>query len=87
MTHDSTTSNRRLIALLLDGEIPSGTDFDVCREIIRREPDGSASFQALCMLLEGALADARLDIEDTQVVVGLLKALARSEIRVEELVP
>ncbi len=87
MTHDSTTTNRRLVALLLDGETPSGTDFDVCREIIRREPDGSASFQALCMLLEGALADARLDIDDTQVVVRLLKALARSEIRVEELVP
>lgn len=87
MTHEPTSTYRRLVALLLDGGIPSGTDFDVCREIIRREPDGSASFQALCMLLEGALADARLDIDDTQVVVGLLKALARSEVGVQELVP
>ena len=86
MTHESTNTYRRLVALLLDGEIPTGPDFDVCREVVKREPHGNASFQALCMLLEGALADARLDIEETQVVVRLLKALARSEMRVEELV-
>jgi hypothetical protein len=37
-------------------------------------------------LLEGALADPLFDIRDTQMVVPILKALARREIGVRELV-
>jgi hypothetical protein len=37
------------------------------------------------MLLEGALADPRLAIEDAQVVVPLLKALARGDVSPEQL--
>ena len=32
------------------------------------------------MLLEGTLADPRLAIDDTQIVVPLLKALARGDV-------
>jgi hypothetical protein len=41
--------------------------------------------QALCTLLECALADPKLDIDDTQIVVPLLRRLARGAVSVEEL--
>ncbi len=49
--------------------------------------NGSSSdtnFQAMCLLLEGALADPSLAIDDTQVVVRLLKELASGTLLPEE---
>ena len=78
-------SYRRLVQRVVSGRIPHGADFDACRALLRAEPSGEAAFTALAMLLEGALADPTLDIGDTQVLVALLKELARGSVRVEEL--
>ena len=48
-------------------------------------PGRPAGFTAIVILLEGALADASFDIGDTQLLVPLLKELARGSVRVEEL--
>ncbi len=69
-----------LVQRLLDGPLPAGTDFEACRAVLRSEPSSDMAFQALCMLLEGALADASFSIEDTQEVVPLLKNLARGTV-------
>lgn len=76
---------RDLLQRLLDGGRPLGAEFDACRAVVRSEPASEAGFRALCMLLEGALADPRLGIEDAQVVVPLLKALARGELSPDQL--
>jgi hypothetical protein len=70
---------------VLDGHRPAGAEFEACRAVVRSEPCSDAGFQALCMLLEGALADPRLAIEDAQVVVPLLKALARGDVSPDQL--
>ncbi len=71
---------KELVRRLLDGPQPSGVDFDACRAVLRADPSSDMAFQALCMLLEGALADASLPIDDTQEVVPLLKNLARGTV-------
>jgi hypothetical protein len=76
---------RRLIQRVLDGDIPHGTDFDACRAVLRSGSTGEEAFYALCVLMEGALADPELDIGDTQVVVPLLKELAGGTVGVEDL--
>ena len=78
-------SYRRLVQRVVIGRIPHGADFDACRAVLRAEPSGEAAFTALAMLLEGALADPSFEIGDTQVLVPLLKELARGSVRVEEL--
>lgn len=78
-------SYRRLVQRVVIGHIPRGADFDACRAVLRAEPSGETAFTALVMLLEGALADPSLEIGDTQVLVPLLKELARGSVRVEEL--
>ncbi len=78
---------RDLVATLLEGPPPEGPDFDLCRGLLRRERTGEAVYQALCMLLEGALADPSFDIEATQTLVRLLRALARGAVRAEEVIP
>jgi hypothetical protein len=78
-------SYRRLVQRVVSGGIPHGPDFDACRAVLRASPSGEAGFTALAMLLEGALADASFEIADTQLLVPLLKALARGGVRVEDL--
>jgi hypothetical protein len=76
---------RRLIQRVLEGDIPRGRDYDVCRAILRSDSTSEEAFHALCVLMEGALADPELDIGDTQIVVPLLKELARGTVGVEDL--
>jgi hypothetical protein len=76
---------RRLVQRVLEGGIPRGLDFDACRAVLDAEPSGEEGFVALCVLLEGALADPKLDSGETQVLVPLLKQLARGTVRVEDL--
>jgi len=78
-------SYRRLVQRVVGGGIPSGKDFDACRMILASQPSSESAFTALCVLLEGALADASFDIGATQDLVPLLRELARGRLRVEEL--
>jgi len=77
---------RELVRKVLDGSPPEGEEFDACRAVVRDDPGSGAAFQALCMLLEGALAQPTLSSEDTQVLVPLLKNLAMGLVRVGDLV-
>jgi len=79
------TAAVRLVRRLLSGEGPHGTEFDACRAVIRSAPSSEPAFQALVILLEGALADPSLDIDDTQVLVPLIKDLAAGRQRPEDL--
>ena len=54
--------------------------------MVVENPSGQAACHALNMLLEGALADAELAIDDTQLLVPLIKDLARGNVWVEDLV-
>jgi len=76
---------RRLVQRVLAGGIPHGTDFDACRAVLRSQDNYDDAFQALCLLLEGALADPELGIDDTQTLVPLLRDLARGNVAVGEL--
>jgi hypothetical protein len=75
---------RTLVARLLIGGRPTGRDFDACRAILRSPCGNEERYHALCMLLEGALADPALSIDDTRTVVRLLQQLARLEVRPEQ---
>ncbi len=77
---------RQLVRQLLDGETPSGKIFDGARAILKTEPGSASGFQAICVLLEGAMADAKLPIDDAQMIVPLLKNLASGTVQVEDLV-
>lgn len=77
---------RRLVQRLVEGGIPHGREFDACRAVLSSESSGDASIHALCFLLEGALADPALDIDDTQIIVPLLKHLARGTVSTTEVV-
>ena len=76
---------RRLVQRIVAGRIPSGRELDVCREILASECEEAVAFQALFTLLRGALADPLYNIDDTQLVVPLLKALARGDLTAGEL--
>jgi len=76
---------RRLVQRIVAGRIPSGRELDVCREILASECEEAVAFQALFTLLRGALADPLFNIDDTQLVVPLLKALARGDLTAGEL--
>jgi hypothetical protein len=78
--------HRRLVQRILAGGIPEGKDFDACRAVLQTECSDDEAFAALFTLLEGALADPLFDIGETQKVVPILKALARGEVGVRELV-
>jgi hypothetical protein len=71
---------RRLVQRLLAGGIPQGEDFEACRALLRSGEAGESTLQLLCTLMEGALSDPELDIDSTQVLVPLLKALARGTV-------
>jgi hypothetical protein len=77
--------HRRLVQRILSGGIPEGKDFDACRAILSSDCSDEEAFAALFGLLQGALADPFFGIEETQQVVPILKALARGDIRVREL--
>lgn len=79
------TAYRRLVQRVLEGGIPAGRDFDACRAMLGSAHRGPEAFHALCVLLEGALADPSLDIDEAQNMVPLLKQLARGTITVEDL--
>ena len=76
---------RRLVQRVLQGGIPHGAEFDACRAVLDAGPSEEEGFVALCVLLEGALADPKLDSGETQVLVPLLKQLARGTVQVEDL--
>ena len=79
-------SYRRLVQRVLAGGIPHGGEFDACRAFLRSHGDDrDANFHALCTLLEGALADSVLGIDETQIVVPLLKDLASGSVDVGDL--
>jgi hypothetical protein len=75
---------RRLVQRVLEEGIPRGTEFDACRAVLLRETSGDSITHALCLLLEGALADPDLSIDDTQILVPLLKEIARGTVTPEE---
>jgi hypothetical protein len=76
---------RRLVQRVVGGDIPRGEDFDACRAMLASAPPADAAFTALCVLLEGALADPTFDIDATQDLVPLLRMLARGAVSAEEL--
>lgn len=76
---------RRLVAGFLDGTVPSGVEFDAWRRLVREDPAAEIARIALTNVLEGALADPTLPIDDAQRLVPLLKSLARGDVTVGEL--
>ena len=80
------TEHRRLVQRILAGGIPEGKDFDACRTVLAGDSDDETAFEALFMLLQGALSDPFFGIDETQQVVPILKALTRGDIKVRELV-
>jgi hypothetical protein len=78
--------HRRLVQRILEGGIPTGKDFDACRAMLQTDCGDEEAFAALFTLLQGALADPFFGIDETQQVVPILKALARGNIVVKELV-
>jgi len=76
---------RRIVQRIVSGDIPCGRDFDACRAVLSTDCDDRPSFHALCTLLEGALADPTFGIDETQVLVPLLKALAHGEMTTRDL--
>jgi len=87
MTDQELEAYRRMVRDVLEGDRPSGLDFDACRAGLRSGTAAGSRLEPLCMLLEGALADPTLGIDDTRTVVHLLKALARGTVSPEELLP
>jgi len=77
--------HRRLVQRILAGGIPKGKDFDACRAELQTDCGDEEAFAALFTLLLGALADPFFGIDETQQVVPILKALARDDIGVREL--
>ena len=84
-TPSDLATRRALVRRLVEGSTPHGETFEACRAVLLGEPASDMAYHALCMLLEGALADASLPIRDTQVVVPLLKDLANGSVAVGEL--
>jgi hypothetical protein len=83
-TPEQVQAFRALVRRVVAGERASGGELDACRAVLQRETDSGLTFQALCMLLEGALADPTLPIDDTRLVVTLLKQLARGAVAPEQ---
>jgi hypothetical protein len=70
---------------VIEGDIPSGRDFEACRAVLRGDCDDTTAFHALCTLLEGALAHPQFGVDETEPLVPLIKALARNEVRAKDL--
>jgi len=84
-TRHAIDEHRRLVQRILAGGIPEGKDFDACRAVLGSECDDETAFTALFTLLQGALADPFFGIDETQLVVPVLKTLTRGEVGVREL--
>ena len=76
---------QRLVQRVLRGSIPRGVDFDSCRAVLVSDCEEEVAHHALCTLLEGALADPSLNIDDTQDLVPLLRELARGSVAARDL--
>ncbi len=76
---------KALVQRVLVGPIPRGLDYDAARSVLIEDPGAAHSFSALCILLEGALADSTFPVEETQILVPLLKELARGTIEPRDL--
>ncbi len=85
VTAEQLASFRALVGRLLSGGPSRGEELDACRAAVRGDLPAEARFEALCMVLEGALADPALPIDDTHAVVALLKALARGTVAAGDL--
>jgi hypothetical protein len=79
------TEQRRLVQRIVSGRIPSAREFDACRKLLTSGCDEEATFAALFTLLQGALADPFLPIDDTRMVVPILKGMARGELTAGDL--
>ncbi|MCS7181594.1 MAG: MRP8 family protein [Thermoanaerobaculum sp.] len=84
---DALERYRDTVARLRQGPHPQGEAFDLCREVLAVAPHTPEAQQALRYLLEGAMADAHTSIADAQVIMALLKALDREQVRWEQLLP
>ena len=84
---DPTTKQRyrELVNRIRSAATPSGEEFAACRAVLEHAAEHEMVTQALTSLLEGALADPTLSIDDTQDLVPLLKALAHGALRAEDL--
>ncbi|MCP4901369.1 MAG: hypothetical protein GY906_30760 [bacterium] len=74
-----------LVQKVLSGPIPKGLEFDAARAVLIEQPGAPTSFRALCILLEGALAEPTFSVKDTQTLVPLLKELARGTVEARDL--
>jgi len=83
-TPEQVQAFRAVVRRVVEGERASGGEVEACRAVLGGEANSSLVFQALCMLLEGALADPTLPIDDTRLVVTLLKQLARGGVTPEQ---
>lgn len=72
---------RQVVSRLRQGPYPQGETFELCREVLAAAPSSPEAAQALRVLLEGAMADAHTSISDAQIIMRLLKALDRGEVR------
>lgn len=77
---------REVVNRVRQGPHPQGEEFELCREVLAAAPASSEAAQALRVLLEGAMADARTSIADAQIIMRLLKALDRGEVEPADLV-
>lgn len=78
---------RQLARRLASGSRPPGEPFDACRRLLVGSARGAEAERALRVLLEGAMADAATPIADAQLIMALLKAVDRSQIKLDELLP
>lgn len=78
---------RDVVDRLRCGPAPLGEAFDLCRRVIETTPATPEAAAAVRLLLEGAMADARTDTRDSQVVMLVLKALDRDEVQPRDLLP
>jgi len=81
----SLPEQRRLVQRILADSIPAGREIDECRQVLAHQCGEDEAFHALFTLLRGALADPFFNIGDTQLVVPILKALARGELKAGDL--
>jgi hypothetical protein len=79
------TEQRRLVQRIVSGRIPSGRELELCREVLASWCGEQEAFSAQLTQHQGALADPFFPIDDTQLVVPILKAMARGELTAGDL--
>ncbi|MEP0773212.1 MAG: hypothetical protein HRF46_02480 [Acidobacteriota bacterium] len=78
---------RELARRLASGSRPPGEPFDACRRLLAASRQGPEAGHALRVLLEGAMADAATSIADAQLIMVVLKAVDRSQLTLDKLLP